>query len=141
MVEIIRMGGLELHFLQSRESTGAEIDLFEMQVQPQACMPVPHYHESWDETVYGLSGTTTWTVDGTEVPLGPGESLFIRRGVVHGFRNDGPGAAGCLCLLSPGALGPAYFREIAALLAEQPPDRAAMAEVMRRYGLVPVMAA
>ncbi|MCO6416828.1 cupin domain-containing protein [Siccirubricoccus sp. KC 17139] len=141
MVEIIRMGGLELHFMQSREGTGAEIDLFEMTVQPQARMPVPHYHESWDETVYGLSGTVTFTVDGADVPLGPGESLFIRRGVVHGFRNDGPGVARCLCLLSPGALGPAYFREIAALLTEQPPDRAAMEEVMRRYGLVPVMAA
>ena len=80
-------------------------------------------------------------MDGAEVPLGPGESLFIRRGVVHGFRNDGPGPARCLSLLTPGVLGPAYFREMAGLLAQQPPDRAAMAEVMRRYGLVPVMAA
>jgi quercetin dioxygenase-like cupin family protein len=141
MVEVIGMGGLELRFLQSRETTGAEIDLFEMVVQPAARMPVPHYHESWDETVYGLAGTCTWTVDGADVPLGPGESLFIRRGVVHGFRNDSGAPARCLCLLSPGALGPAYFREMAGLLATQPPDLAAMGAVMRRYGLVPVMAA
>lgn len=141
MVEVIGLGGLELRFLQSRETTGAEIDLFEMTVQPGARMPVPHYHESWDETVYGLAGTTTWTVGGADVPIGPGESLFIRRGVVHGFRNDSGAPSRCLCLLSPGALGPAYFREMAGLLATQPPDQAAMQEVMRRYGLVPVMAA
>jgi quercetin dioxygenase-like cupin family protein len=141
MVERIAMGGLELRFLQSRETTGADIDLFEMVVQPNARMPVPHYHESWDEAVYGLAGTTTWTVDGVDVPLGPGESVFIRRGVVHGFRNAGGAPGKCLCLLSPGVLGPAYFREMAGLLTQQPPDRAAMGEVMRRYGLVPVMTA
>jgi quercetin dioxygenase-like cupin family protein len=141
MVEVIAMGGLELRFLQSRETTGAEIDLFEMQVAPNARMPVPHYHESWDETVYGLAGVVTFTVDGAEVPLGPGESLFIRRGVVHGFHNDSGAPARCLAMLSPGALGPAYFREIAGLLGAQPPDARAMGEVMRRYGLVPVMVA
>ncbi|MFC7473459.1 cupin domain-containing protein [Dankookia sp. GCM10030260] len=140
-MELISMGGLELRFLQSREATGADVDMFEMTVQPQARMPVPHYHENWDEAVYGLAGVVTFTVAGAEVPLGPGESLFIRRGVVHGFRNDGPAQAKCLCLLTPAMLGPAYFREMAKLLARQPPDKAAMGEVMRRYGLVPVMPA
>ena len=56
--ETIRMGGLGLRFLQSNEDTGGSLDLFEMTVQPDARMPVPHYHESWDEIVCGLSGTT-----------------------------------------------------------------------------------
>lgn len=85
MAEIIRIGGLELRFLQSKEETGGSLDLFEMVVQPQARMPVPHYHESWDETVFGLAGVSTWRVDGGEVGVTPGRSLFIRRGVVHGF--------------------------------------------------------
>ena len=30
--------------------------MFEMTLQPSARMPVPHYHESWDETgVLGLA--------------------------------------------------------------------------------------
>lgn len=140
MAEIIRMGGLELRFLQSREETGGQLDLFEMTLQPGARMPVPHYHESWDEAVYGLAGTSTWRVEGRDVAVGPGESLFIRRGVVHGFRNDSGGPAACLNILTPGALGPAYFREIAALLAAPVPDTAAMRAVMLRYGLVPAPA-
>jgi quercetin dioxygenase-like cupin family protein len=138
MAETIRMGGLELRFLQSKEDTGGSLDLFEMTVQPDARMPLPHYHESWDETVYGLSGATTWRVDGRDVPLGPGQTVFIRRGVVHGFRNDTREPAKCLCALTPGVLGPAYFREMAALLSGGAPDPAKMNETMLRYGLVPV---
>ena len=138
MPEVIAIGGLELRFLQSKEDTGGSLDLFEMTVQPNARMPVPHYHESWDETVYGLGGTTTWHVDGQDVPVKPGQSIFIRRGVVHGFRNDTQAPATCLCVLSPGVLGPAYFREVAALLAQGAPDLTKLRETMLRHGLVPV---
>jgi len=138
MSETIRLGGLELRFLQSKQDTGGSLDLFEMTVQPNARMPVPHYHESWDETVYGLVGRTTWRIDGQEVALEPGNTVFIKRGVVHGFHNSTQEPGTCLCILSPGALGPSYFREMAALLAEGAPDLAKMKETMLRYGLVPV---
>jgi hypothetical protein len=42
--------------------------------------------------------------------------------------------------VTPGILGPDYFRELAALVegaAGGPPDLAAIAEVMRRHGLTP----
>lgn len=136
MDEIIDFGGLQLRFLQSGETTGRGLDLFEMTVHPNAAMPVPHCHESWDETVYGLTGTTNWRVDGDDHVVGPGECLFIRRGIVHGFRNDGAKPGMCLNVLTPGALGPAYFREMAAL-AKAHASESAMGEVMLRYGLVP----
>ena len=66
MPEVIRVGGLELRFLRSKEDTGGSLDMFEMTLQPNARMPVPHYHESWDEIVYGLTGTTTWNIDGRD---------------------------------------------------------------------------
>ena len=136
--ETIRIGGLEVRFLRSKDETAGSLDVFEMTVQPDARMPVPHYHMNWDETVYGLAGTTTWRIDGRDVAVGPGQTAFIPRGVVHGFRNDMEEAASCLCVLTPGVLGPAYFREFAALLAGGTPDPAKMKETMLRYGLVPV---
>ena len=63
-------------------------------------MRVPHYHESWDETVYGLGGTSTWRIAGRDVDLAPGESIFIPRGVVHGFENRSGAEARCLCILT-----------------------------------------
>ena len=137
MPEVIRIGGLELRFLRSKEDTGGSLDMFEMTVQPNARMPVPHYHETWDETIYGLAGVTTWRIDGQDVDVGPGQTVFIKRGVVHGFRNDTQVPASCLCVLCPGILGPAYFREMAVLIAGGAPDLAKMKETMLRYGLVP----
>lgn len=137
MPQTITIGGLLLEFLHDKDSTGDGLDMFRMTVQPNARMPVPHYHESWDEAVYGLAGTLTFRVDGSDVPVGPGDSVFIRRGVVHGFRNDTQAPATCLSVLTPGVLGPGTFREVAALAAGGAPDPARMQEVMLRHGLVP----
>ncbi|MGK9170956.1 cupin domain-containing protein [Inquilinus limosus] len=138
MAETITIGGLLLEFLHDKDGTDGSLDMFRMTVQPNARMPVPHYHESWDEVAYGLAGILTFQVDGRDMPLRPGDSVFIRRGVVHGFRNDTQEPATCLSVLMPGVLGPAYFREVAALAAGGAPDPARMKEVMLRYGLVPV---
>ena len=135
--EIITIGGLTLRFLQTKEGTTGSLDAFEMTVQPNARMPVAHYHEAWDETAVGLMGVSTWRVDGEDIALEPGQSIFIKRGIVHAFRNDSEGAASCLCILTPGVLGPGYFREIATLAAEGAPDPAKMKEVMLRHGLHP----
>ena len=64
--------------------------------------------------------------------------MTIKRGIVHGFRNDGVEVATCLCILTPGVLGIEYFREMRALVSEgSPPDRTKMKATMLRYGLVP----
>jgi hypothetical protein len=82
----------------------------------------------------------TWTLEGRQTDVGPGEVLCIPRGVVHRFDNDHGVDAKVLAIVSPGILGPDYFREIAAVVAAAtggPPDPAALAEVMRRHGLTP----
>ncbi len=141
MPETISIKGLELRFLRSKDDTNGSLDMFEMTVHPNARMPVAHHHESWDETVYGLGGVTTFRVDGRDIDLAPGETLFIGRGIVHAFRNDTQEPATSLVVLTPGVLGPGYFREVAALLSAGPPDLAKMKEIMLRYGLVPAPAA
>lgn len=137
MPDLIDFGSLQLRFLHSGQDTGGSLDLFEMTLQPEGRMPVPHYHERWEETVYGLSGTVTFTLEGAAREIGPGESLFIPRGAVHGFSNRSGAVARCLCLLTPGVLGPGYFRELATLLASGQPDPARAREIMLRHGLVP----
>ena len=137
MPETINLGSLQLKFLQSKDDTGGSLDMFEMTLQPNARMPIPHYHDRWDETIYGLAGTSTWRIDGKDIDLAPGETVFIERGVVHGFINRSTGPASCLCVLSPGVLGPQYFKEMAGLLSEATPDPARMKETMLRYGLIP----
>ena len=59
----------------------------------------------------------------------PGEVLCIPRGAVHRFENHGPELATQLAVVTPGLLGPAYFRDLAATVisADGPPDVAAIA--------------
>lgn len=137
MAEEIRIGPLTLRFMRDKHGTGGSLDLFEMTVPPDGEMPVAHYHRDWDETVYGLSGAVTFTVDGEPKDVGPGETLFIPRGVVHGFDNRSGAVATCLSVLTPGVLGPDYFRELAALVSAGPPEEARVREIMLRHGLVP----
>ena len=82
----------------------------------------------------------TFTVDGQCEEIRPGEVLSIPPGAVHRFDNLHPQTAKCLAILTPGILGPDYFREIAAVLKVSvggPPNLAAIGEVMRRHGLTP----
>ncbi|MDB5637194.1 MAG: hypothetical protein JWP51_2102 [Bradyrhizobium sp.] len=137
MPEIIDLGSLKLKFLQSRDDTAGSVDVFEMTVQPNARMPIPHYHDSWDETIYGLAGIMTFRLGRNDIDVTPGETVFIKRGIVHGFTNRTSAPASCLCILTPGVLGPQYFRDVAGLLADGAPDPARMKETMLRYGLIP----
>jgi len=138
MVETIQVGAMQLRFLRSKHDTGGALDLFEVLVPPNSRMPVPHYHRDWEETVYGLEGTITFTVAGERVELKAGGDLFIPRGVVHGFINETQAMAKMLSVLTPGVLGPEFFREMGALMAGgAAPDPAKAGEIMKRHGLIP----
>jgi len=103
-------------------------------------MPAPHSHDGFEETIYGLEGESTWTIDGETVEIGPGQALCVSRGQIHGFENRGSVDAKFLAIATPGVFGSSYFREVGELVAAPsggPPDLAAIAEVMRRHGLTP----
>jgi hypothetical protein len=96
--------------------------------------------DGYEETIYGLEGALTWTVEGIPTDVGPGEALCIPRGAVHQLENTGDLDAKALAIVTPGILGPDYFRDVAAVLdaaAGGPPDLAAIGAVMRRHGLTP----
>ena len=140
--EIIRVGQIEVQFRLDASQTGGAFTMFEFRVPVAARVPVPHSHESFDETVFGLDGVTTWTLSGESVAVGPGEVLFIPRGTVHGFDNRGTPAARALSFITPGLLGPRFFQEVGAIVnAGGPPDIARITQVMQRHGLRPVVPA
>jgi len=116
--------------------------MFEFDVPAGAKVPIAHSHDAYEETIYGLEGVLTWTVDGRQTEVRPGEVLCIPRGAVHRFDNVHMANAKMLAIVTPGILGPDYFREIAAVAkaaAGGPPDRAAIAAIMRRHGLTPAV--
>jgi quercetin dioxygenase-like cupin family protein len=40
-------------------------------------MPAPHSHDGFEETIYGLEGVSTWTIDGETTEIAPGEALCV----------------------------------------------------------------
>jgi quercetin dioxygenase-like cupin family protein len=139
--ETIRLGPLAVRFLLTGDHSSGSIAAFEVSVPAEQRLAAPaHSHDQYEETIYGVAGVMTWTVDGNPIDVGPGQTLCIPRGAIHRFDNNGPEDVKALCVISPAAIGPHYFREAAALInaaAGGPPDGARMAEMMLRHGLTP----
>jgi quercetin dioxygenase-like cupin family protein len=138
--EEIRIGQLAIRFLVEGHVSGGSVAVFEFDVPAGAKVPIAHSHDGYEETIYGIEGVLTWTVDGRASDVGPHQVLCIPRGAVHRFDNNHSADAKMLAIVTPGILGPDYFREIAAVInaaAGGPPDPRAIGEVMRRHGLTP----
>ena len=139
--ETIRVGLLTVRFLLTADNSSGSIAAFEVTVPGEQRLLAPaHSHDHYEETIYGIDGVLTWTVDGRQIEIGPGQALCIPRGAVHRFDNPGSQDVKALCVITPAALGPQYFREAAEVInaaAGGSPNRAQMVEIMRRHGLKP----
>ena len=139
--ETIRLGPLGVRFLITGEHATGSVAMFELTVPGTQRLSAPaHSHDHYEETIYGIEGVLTWTVDGRPIDVGPGQALCIPRGAVHRFDNNGSQEVKALCAVTPAAIGPLYFREVAEVMkaaAGGPPDRAKLTEVMLRHGLTP----
>jgi quercetin dioxygenase-like cupin family protein len=138
--EIIRVGQIGIRFLLEAADTNGSVAMFEFTVPVGAKVPVPHYHKAYDETIYGVEGVVTFTVEGKPVDIGRGETCFIPRGAVHGFNNLKQTDVKALAVITPALLGPDFFQEAAAIVnAGGPPDVEKLKAVLLKHGLVPAM--
>ncbi|MGH9354636.1 MAG: cupin domain-containing protein [Terriglobia bacterium] len=139
--ETIGLGPLAVRFLVTGDNSNGSIAVFELVVPGAQRLAGPaHSHDHYEETIYGIDGVSTWTVNGKPIEVGPGQALCIPRGAIHRFDNNGMQDAKALCVITPAAIGPEYFREASEVInaaAGGPPDRAKMAEIMLRHGLTP----
>src|SRR5262249_6394684 len=138
--EIIRVGQIEIRFLLEAADSNGSVAMFEFTVPVGAKVLVPHYHKAYDETIYGVEGVVTFTVDGKPVDIGPRETCFIPRGAIHDFNNLQQTDVKALAIITPALLGPAFFRDAAAIVnAGGPPNVEKLEAVLLKHGLVPAM--
>jgi len=137
--ETIRIGPLGIRFLLTGDDSNGNASVFEFTVPAGDKLAAPaHKNDAYEETLYGIEGVLTWTVDGTPIEVGPGQALCIPRGAVHRFDNFGTEDVKQLVVITPAIMGPVYFREAADVInaaAGGPPDREKMVEVFRRHGM------
>lgn len=141
--EVIRLGPLAVRFLVTAGNSNGSVAAFEVLVPAGERLAAPaHSHDRYEETIYGVDGVLTWTVEGTPIDVGPGQALCIPRGAVHRFDNPGGRDARALCVITPAAIGPEYFRESAELINAANGGQLnirKMVEIMARHGITPAM--
>ena len=60
-----------------------------------------HVHDDQDKICYVLEGRGTFTLDGTEETLEPGEAIVARAGASHGITNAGTSPLLVLVVVTP----------------------------------------
>jgi quercetin dioxygenase-like cupin family protein len=103
------------HYLISSELSDGAFTLLRWEMSAKSGGPAPHFHRSFAETFYVLSGSVrmydgiTWR-DGE-----PGDLLHVPAGGIHAFTNASGAPASMLMLLAPGVRREAYFAELATI--------------------------
>ena len=137
--------GMLLTFLATKEETGGDFALIEARAR-RGTDPGPHTHTHENESFFLLAGSIWFKIGDQELTAGPGEFVFLPRGICHQMKilTD---TIHALILISPAGFEkyfwqlsqPATGTEIPPLPAT-PPDAKQVARVTRlnrAYGLKP----
>lgn len=105
--------GTQVHYLGTGGSTNGAFGLFRWEMGPRPGGAGPHFHRSFTESFYVLSGTVRLFQGEKWADGRPGDFLHLPEGGIHGFRNESGAPASMLILFTPGAPREAYFEELA----------------------------
>ena len=107
--------GTGLRMVAPGSLTDGRFGLVEYRLGPRSGGAAPHYHQTFSESFYVLSGQLTLYADGAWRPYRPGDFALVHERGVHGFRNDGDEPASFLILFAPGIAREQFFAEMAEL--------------------------
>ena len=105
--------GAVTRFVAPGSTASGRYGLFRWDAPARSGGPKPHFHRTFSEAFFILSGSmevlagADWTVTKT------GDYLYVPEGGIHGFRNDGDEDASMLILFAPGPPRERYFEELA----------------------------
>jgi quercetin dioxygenase-like cupin family protein len=105
----------KLRMVATGSVTAGRYGLVEYHVAPHSPGAPPHFHQTFSESFYVLSGQLTVYHAGSWDPFGPGDYALVHEGGPHGFRNDGEEWASFLILFAPGIARENFFLEMAEL--------------------------
>lgn len=122
--ELTYPSGNTAHYLATGASTNGLFGLYRWEMGPEPSGPNPHFHRSFSESFFILSGTVR-IYDGTRwIDTRPGDFVHVPAGGIHGFRNESGEAASMLLHFAPGAPREAYFEGLIDLASASEEERA-----------------
>ncbi len=127
--ERLPFAGMEFVIRASAALTGGSFSIVE---EVNAVDAPPHVHGSEDELFFVLEGRHVFTYGQTEFEAGPGDTVFVPRGLRHAQRRVVPRRGRTLSMFSPAGFEE-YFREISAADGAGLLDAAEMQRITQKY--------
>jgi quercetin dioxygenase-like cupin family protein len=106
-----------VRFVAPGSVTRGQFGLFEWTMKPRAGGPDAHFHKTFSESFYVMSGTVRLYDGSRWVEATAGDFIYVPMGGIHAFKNDSDASAAMLIVFAPGAPREKYFEETA-LIAE-----------------------
>lgn len=130
-------GSSSIRFVAPGSVTEGRYGLFEYRMAARAPGPGPHYHQTFAEAFFVLSGTLTIYGSDAWTPFGAGDYVHVHDRGVHGFRNDSDEETAFLIMFAPGIARERYFEELAEIYhSGRTPSAAEMADLYARHDQV-----
>lgn len=121
--DIVYPNGNTADYLVTGDQSDGLLGMYRWNMGPEPSGPSPHFHRSFAESFYVLSGSIR-IFNGKEwMDTRPGDYVYAPPGAIHGFRNES-GPASMLILFAPGAPREGYFEGLTKL-AEMGADQQA----------------
>jgi mannose-6-phosphate isomerase-like protein (cupin superfamily) len=86
------------------EDTGGAYTLFEANLPPMDIGPPPHIHRNEDVAFYIVEGRFRFSLEVKEFKAGPGDFVFLPRGLKHWLRNESNTIGKMLVISNPAGL-------------------------------------
>lgn len=106
-------GPPSVRFVAPGSATDGRYGLFEYTMGPHSPGPAPHFHRTFSESFYVLTGELTILADDSWTTFGAGDYALVPEHGVHAFRNDGDAPVSFLILFAPGIARERFFTELA----------------------------
>ena len=117
------------------DETGGSFALLDYELAPGFAGLPPHIHQREDEAAYVLEGRLLVRIGDREHLVGPGEFVYLPRGIAHTHSNPAPDPVRFLLLLLPAGFE-RCFSDLEALLDGGAPfSPEAIAPLLARYGV------
>src|SRR5262249_48758686 len=111
--QLSRRSGTTTRFVAPGTFTAGQYGLFEWHMPANAGGASPHFHRTFSESFYILTGTVQLYDGQYWADARQGDFLYVPQGGIHAFRNASDQPASMLILFAPGAPREEYFRETA----------------------------
>lgn len=104
--------GERFTFTDTAASSDGELLAFELGLRPGGAVPIPHVHPSQTESFRVIEGRMRFRLGLRTIEAGPGESVVVAPGVIHGFANAGESEARVAVEVRPALAMEEMFAEV-----------------------------